>query len=67
MNWDIIKGKWKQLKGDARKKWAKVTDSDWDQIAGEKDKFIGKLQERYGWSREQAERDAENYFRNMAN
>jgi uncharacterized protein YjbJ (UPF0337 family) len=67
MNWDIIKGKWKQLKGDARKKWGKITDSDWDEVAGEKDKFLGKLQERYGWSREQAERDADNYFRSLAN
>jgi uncharacterized protein YjbJ (UPF0337 family) len=66
MNWDIIKGKWKQLKGDARKQWGKLTDSDWEEVAGEKDKFLGKLQERYGWSREQAERDAENYFRHVA-
>ena len=65
MNWDIVKGKWKQLKGDARKQWGKITDSDWDEIAGEKDKFLGKLQERYGWSREQAERDADNYFRSI--
>jgi uncharacterized protein YjbJ (UPF0337 family) len=66
MNWDIIKGKWKQLKGDARKQWGKLTDSDWEEVAGEKDKFLGKLQERYGWSREQAERDADNYFRHVA-
>ena len=65
MNWDIIKGKWRQLKGDARKQWGKLTDSDWEEVAGEKDKFLGKLQERYGWSREQAERDAENYFRHV--
>ena len=61
-NWYAIKGKWKQLKGEARRQWGKLTDSDWEEIAGEKDKFLGKLQERYGWSREQAERDAENYF-----
>jgi uncharacterized protein YjbJ (UPF0337 family) len=62
MNWDVIKGKWKQLKGEARKQWGKLTDDDWDQVAGEKDKFIGKLQERYGWGRDEAERSADEYF-----
>ena len=65
MNWDIVKGKWKQVKGEARKQWGKLTDSDWEEVAGDKDKFLGKLQERYGWSRDQAERDAEAYFRNL--
>jgi uncharacterized protein YjbJ (UPF0337 family) len=62
MNWDTVKGKWKQLQGEARKQWGKLTDDDWSQIAGEKDKFIGKLQERYGWSRAEAERSADDYF-----
>ncbi len=62
MNWDIIKGRWSQMKGEARKQWGKLTDDDWSMIAGEKDKFIGKLQERYGWSRDEAERSAEEYF-----
>ena len=62
MNWDVIKGKWAQLKGEARKQWGKITDDDWDQIAGEKDKLLGKLQERYGWSRDEAEKRADRYF-----
>lgn len=62
VNWDIIKGKWNQLKGEARKQWGRITDDEWDQIAGDKDKLIGKLQERYGWSREEAEREAETHF-----
>jgi uncharacterized protein YjbJ (UPF0337 family) len=62
MNWDVVKGKWNQLKGEGRKQWGKLTDDDWMQIAGEKDKLIGKLQERYGWSREEAVRSAEAYF-----
>ncbi len=57
MNWDQIEGKWKQLSGQMREKWGKLTDSDWDSIGGKKDQFLGKLQERYGYSREQAERD----------
>ena len=62
MNWDVIKGKWKELRGEARQQWGKLTDDDWQQIAGEKDKLVGKLQQRYGWSREQAERSANEYF-----
>jgi len=61
-NWDIIKGKWNQLKGEARTQWGKLTDSDWEQIAGQKDKLVGKLQERYGWSRVEAEREVDDYF-----
>jgi len=62
MNWDVIKGRWEQMKGDARKQWGKLTDDDWNVIAGEKDKFIGKLRERYGWSNDEAERSADDYF-----
>ena len=62
VNWDVIRGKWTQLKGGARSQWGKLTDDEWDEIAGEREKLLGKLQERYGWSREQAERDVEDYF-----
>jgi uncharacterized protein YjbJ (UPF0337 family) len=48
MNWDQVEGKWKQLKGSVKQKWAKLTDSDLDYIAGKHDEFKGKLQERYG-------------------
>jgi uncharacterized protein YjbJ (UPF0337 family) len=65
VNWDIIKGKWNQLKGEARMQWGKLTDSDWEQIAGQKDKLIGTLQERYGWSREEAEREVDEHFTNQ--
>jgi uncharacterized protein YjbJ (UPF0337 family) len=62
VNWDIIKGKWTQLKGELRKQWGRLTDDEWDQIAGDREKLIGKLQEHYGWSREEAERRAEEQF-----
>jgi uncharacterized protein YjbJ (UPF0337 family) len=57
MNWDMVEGNWKQMKGKMREKWGKLTDDDWNAIAGKKDQFIGKLQERYGYSRDQAESD----------
>lgn len=62
INWDIVKGKWNQLKGDARIQWGKLTDDDWAQIDGNKDKLLGKLQEQYGWTREEAERRADEFF-----
>lgn len=62
MNWDIVRGKWNQLKGNVRVQWGKLTDDDIEQVAGHKDKLVGKLQERYGWSKEQAEQEAEKYF-----
>ena len=61
MNWDQVEGKWKQLKGKAKEKWARLTDDDLEVIAGNKDRFLGKLQERYGISRDQAERDIETW------
>jgi uncharacterized protein YjbJ (UPF0337 family) len=57
MNPDVLKGRWNQLKGDIRSKWGKITDDDLMQIQGDTQKMIGKLQERYGLKREQAEKD----------
>ncbi|MCC6859018.1 MAG: CsbD family protein [Bryobacterales bacterium] len=56
MNWDILEGKWQQIKGAVREKWGELTDSDMEQIGGNKDRLLGKLQERYGYSRDEAER-----------
>jgi uncharacterized protein YjbJ (UPF0337 family) len=57
MNADVLKGRWNQVKGDVRSRWGKLTDDDMMQIQGDTEKLIGKLQERYGMKREQAERD----------
>ena len=57
MNTDIIKGKWKQLKGDIQKKWGQLTDDDLDVAEGHTEYLAGKLQERYGWTKEQAEKE----------
>jgi uncharacterized protein YjbJ (UPF0337 family) len=59
MNWEQVEGKWKQLKGAAKEKWGKLTDDDLDVIAGEKDQLVGKIQERYGITKEEAERQIE--------
>jgi len=62
MNWDVLEGKWKQVKAQVRSKWAKLTDDDTDLIGGKKDKLVGKLQERYGWKKDQAEREADSWI-----
>jgi uncharacterized protein YjbJ (UPF0337 family) len=62
VNRDILKGKWTQLKGGIRTRWGKLTDDDLTQIEGEAEKLIGKLQERYGYRREEAERELDDYL-----
>lgn len=57
MNSDIAEGKWKQMTGAIKEKWGKLTDDDLEQVEGRVDKFCGKMQERYGMSREQAEQE----------
>jgi uncharacterized protein YjbJ (UPF0337 family) len=56
MNWDQAEGKWKQLKGSVKAKWGKLTDDDLDFIDGKRQQLVGRLQERYGIAREEAEK-----------
>lgn len=62
MNPEELKGKWNQLKGQLREKWAKLTADDWEQLQGDKEKLIGKIQERYGISKEQAQRELHEFL-----
>jgi len=57
MNWDQIEGNWKQIKGVARERWGKLTDDDVDLIAGKRDILLGKIQEKHGVAREEAEKE----------
>jgi len=59
MNWDRIKGNWKQFKGAIQEKWGKLTDNELDEIDGRREQFLGKLQERYGLVKEEAEKQIE--------
>lgn len=56
MNWDQIKGNWKQVSGKARQEWGKLTDDDLETAKGHRDVLVGKVQERYGIAKEEAER-----------
>jgi uncharacterized protein YjbJ (UPF0337 family) len=62
MNWDQIEGKWKQMKGAAKKQWGKLTDDDLDYMAGSRDQFVGRLQERYGIAKEEAQEQADRWL-----
>jgi uncharacterized protein YjbJ (UPF0337 family) len=62
MNQEILKGKWLHVKGDVRGWWGRMTEDDVDQIQGDAERFVGKLQERYGYGREQAERELNDFL-----
>ncbi len=59
MNTDIAEGKWKQLKGKLQEMWGDLTDDEIDQIKGEKEKFVGLMQEKYGKGKAEAEQEFE--------
>ena len=54
MNSDVLKGKWTQLKGEIKSQWGKLTDDDLDRVSGDFEKLAGRIQERYGYERERA-------------
>lgn len=57
MNWDTIEGNWKQFRGKVEQKWGELTDDDLDVIDGKRTELIGRIQERYGKTREDVERE----------
>src|SRR5215470_17496311 len=57
MNRDTLVGQWKQLRGTLKSWWGKLTDDDFDRIAGQEDRLIGTLQEKYGYTRDMAQRE----------
>jgi uncharacterized protein YjbJ (UPF0337 family) len=63
VNTDQMKGNWKQFVGKAKEKWGKLTDNDWQVVDGKRDQLVGRIQERYGIAREQAERQVADFER----
>lgn len=57
MNKDELKGKWRQLRGQIKRKWGQLTDDELDQIDGNYDILVGKIQEKYGTTRQQIEHE----------
>jgi uncharacterized protein YjbJ (UPF0337 family) len=62
MNDDVLSGMWKQVKGQVKQKWGKLTDDDLQQISGHRDEVVGLIQERYGWEKAQAEREVDDFL-----
>ena len=61
MNWDRIEGNWKQVKGKAKEQWDKLTDDQLDIIAGKRDQLSSKIQQQYGVSKDEANRQLDNF------
>jgi len=62
MDTNILKGKWNQIKGDIKMKWADLTDNDLTKVEGSEDKLVGLLQEKYGYSKEKAKQEVQKFM-----
>ena len=63
MNEDVFAGQWRELKGTLRSWWGNLTDDDFEWVGGQKDRLIGLLQQKYGWTRDQAQEDVDRRLR----
>ena len=61
MNKDEVGGNWKQVKGKVKEQWGKLTDDDITVIEGKRDQLVGKIQERYGYAKDQAEKEVDSW------
>jgi uncharacterized protein YjbJ (UPF0337 family) len=62
MDWNQVEGNWKEVKGKVKQKWAKLTDDDLTEINGKRDQLEGRLQQRYGYAKDQARKDVDTWF-----
>jgi uncharacterized protein YjbJ (UPF0337 family) len=61
MNWDQIKGKWHEIKGSVRAKWGELTDDEIEALDGNREKMVGKIQQKYGVAKEEAEKQVDEW------
>ena len=66
MNEDVLKGEWKELKGKIKAKWGQLTDDDVAELEGNMDKVAGHLQQRYGYAKERAEKEYDDFKKSLA-
>lgn len=66
MQWDYVEGKWQQLRGKVREQWGQLTNDDFDVIAGKRDQLVGILEQRYGKSRDEVERQVREFENRLA-
>jgi uncharacterized protein YjbJ (UPF0337 family) len=67
MNWDRVEGNWKTFKGQVQQKWGKLTDDDLDVIEGKRTELAGRLQERYGYAKDEAEKNIDTWLKSTNN
>ena len=65
MDWNVIEGNWRQVKGKIREKWGDLTDDDLDKIAGKREQLEGKIQERYGISRDAVKKEIDDWMKTL--
>jgi uncharacterized protein YjbJ (UPF0337 family) len=65
MNWDQIQGNWKEMTGKVKEKWGKLTENDLTVIAGKREQLSGILQQRYGYAKEQAEKELDEFMKTL--
>ncbi|MFP4345909.1 MAG: CsbD family protein [Anaerolineales bacterium] len=65
MTEDILKGQWKQIRGQVQEEWGELTDDEVDQIQGRRDQLIGKLQEKYGYTKKEAEDKVDDFLEDL--
>ena len=61
MNWDTVKGNWKQFSGKVRERWGELTDDEVEQVKGDREQLAGKIQERYGVTKEEAHKQVDEW------
>jgi len=65
MNWDRVEGNWKEFKGSVQEKWGKLTDDDLNVIEGKRTQLAGRLQQRYGVAKDQAEKEIDAWLKTV--
>ena len=65
MNWDRVEGNWKTFKGQVKQQWGKLTDDDLDVIDGKREELLGRIQNAYGMSRDDADRQIKEWEKNQ--
>ncbi len=64
MNWDVVKGDWRQLSGKIKEQWSKLSDDEIEQVRGDRNQLAGKIQERYGVTEEEAHKQVDEWVSN---
>jgi uncharacterized protein YjbJ (UPF0337 family) len=67
MTWDIVAGNWKQFSGKVKQKWGQLTDDELAQVNGKREQLEGMLQARYGYNKEQAQKEVDDWMAKSAN